>query len=139
MKYIFFFPIQGQRASCPAFCLLFVEPNKRWASCARGKGEAGGVFSVCKALDPGLSVMAAEEILPQISYRTPAAVRRGMKPEYPGSNSNRPQSSSPLAGCRTPNTKYPVPVPFEAREKSLIYVVMISCSLLGVAGLWAQS
>lgn len=41
--------------------------------------------------------------------------------------------------CKTPNTKYPVPVPFEAREKPLICVVMISCSLLGVAGLWAQS
>lgn len=80
--------------------------------------------------------MAAEEILPQISYRTPAAVRQGTKPEYPANNSNR--HSVVPAQCRTPNTKYPVPAPFEAGEKPLICVVMISCSLLGVAGLWAQ-
>lgn len=43
----------------------------------------GNVFSVYKALDPGFSVMAAKEILPQISYRAPAAVRQGRKPAYP--------------------------------------------------------
>lgn len=42
----------------------------------------GNVFSVCKALDPRFSVMAAKEILPRISYRTPAAVRQGRKPAY---------------------------------------------------------
>lgn len=43
------------------------------------------------------------------------------------------------AQCGAPNTEDPVPFPSEAREKPLICVLMISCSLLGVAGLWAQS
>ena len=41
------------------------------------------VFSACRALDPGFSVMAAKEILPQVSYRTPAAVREGRQPARP--------------------------------------------------------
>lgn len=62
--------------------------------------------------------MAAEEILPQISYRTPAAVRQGKMPEYPENNLSG-ISIVPAWG-RIPNTKYPVPFPFpsEAREQA---------------------
>lgn len=81
-----FFSHPGPKGQLSGFCLLFVEPNKRWAGGGYG---AGDVFSVCKALDPGFSVMATEEILPQISYRTPAAVRQGKEPEFPANNSNR--------------------------------------------------
>lgn len=80
--------------------------------------KGNNVFSISKALDPGFSVMAAKEILPQISYRTPAAVRQGKMPAYPENNLSR-ISIVPAWG-RSPDTKYPVPFPFpsEAREQA---------------------
>lgn len=80
--------------------------------------KGNNVFSVCKALAAGFSVVAAKEILPQLSYRTPAAVRQGKTPAYPENNLSG-ISSVPAEG-RTPDTKYPVPFPFpsEAREQA---------------------
>lgn len=76
-----------------------------------GGSLKGNSFSVCKALDPGFSVMAAKEIHPPISYRTAAAVRQGTQPGHPENNHRLG------AGL---NTKYPVPFPFpsEAREQA---------------------
>ena len=84
----FLHPGPASQLSCFAVCLQTLINDLGYLK--------GNVFSIRKALDPGFSVMAAKEILPPISYRTPAAVRQGKKPACPENNLSRHQQSSSL-------------------------------------------